>query len=104
MRDQFTQQLFINNAPFTFLFTANEADETEGAYLVSVMNNPAIQPFRMRLLKDGHYEIDHQAFIPQEIKDIHYQLNQAINNYHIMQSLLMGKEPIAVNFGNQQAD
>jgi len=95
MRDQFTQQLFVNNTPFTFLFTAHDASDAEMAYLVSVINNPAITPFRMHL-KDGHFQMEHNTFVPQEIKDIHYQLNQAINNYHIMQSLLMDKETAAV--------
>lgn len=104
MRDQFTQQLFINNAPFTFLFTANAADDTEAAYLVSVINNPAIQPFRMLLIEEGCYEIDQQSFIPQEIKDVHYQLNQAINNYRIMRSLLLDKDAMTVNMGNQRLD
>src|SRR5690348_10394966 len=101
MRDQFTQQLFINNAPFTFLFTANAAGDNNVAYLVSVINNPAIQPFCMCPIEEGCYEIDQHAFIPQEIKDIHYQLNQAINNYHIMRSLLIDKEPVTVNINQQ---
>lgn len=101
MRDQFTQQLFINNAPFTFLFTANPTDNAKVAYIVSVINNPAIQPFRMCLIEEGRYEMDQQAFIPQEIKDVHFQLNQAINNYHIMRSLLIDKDPVSINTNQQ---
>ena len=86
MSAQFTQQLLVGENLSTFLFTEKNVSETESIYIVCILNNDAIKPFKMYFITD-HYEVMGDN-VPAEIKDMRFQLNQAINNYNVMQSLL----------------
>jgi hypothetical protein len=86
MTVQFTQQLLTGEDLCTFLFTQNHIGDNESVYTVRALNNDAIKPFTMYYV-NGRYEIMNDA-IPVEVKNIKFQLSQAISNYHIMQSLL----------------
>lgn len=86
MGAQFTQQLLLGEKLCTFLFTERTVSDSESVYLVNILNSEVTKPFKMYLV-DGNYEIMNEN-VPAEIKDIKFQLNQAINNYHVMQSLL----------------
>ncbi len=86
MTIQFTQQLLAGEDLCTFLFTENHIGDDESVYTVRALNNDKIKPFTMYYVND-RYEIMNDI-IPVEIKNIKFQLSQAISNFHIMQSLL----------------
>lgn len=86
MSTQFTQQILLGENLNTFLFTERNVGESDSVYLIQVLQNEKIKPFKMYLI-DGSYEIMGDN-VPAEIKEIKFQLNQAINNHHVMQSLL----------------
>jgi uncharacterized protein YvpB len=86
MNAQFTQQLLVGENLRTFLFTEKNVTETESIYIVCVLNCDDYKPFKMYYTGD-HYEIMNEN-VHDDIRNIRFQLNQAINSYNTMQSLL----------------
>jgi len=86
MNARFTQQLLVGENLRTFLFIEKDVSETESLYTVCILNDDTTKPFKMYFI-DDHYEVMGDN-VPAEIKGMSFQLNQVINNYYVMQSLL----------------
>ena len=102
METKFTQQITVGSAPLTFLFTEVFVSDNDLYYKVAVLNRPTVPGFSMFHKGGGQFEIDPNVTLPREIMNIAYQLNQAIQNHNIMQSLLSPEKSFANIFREEE--
>ena len=102
METKFTQQITIGSAPLTFMFTEVFVDERNLYYKVSILNKPGIPSFSMFHKGGGQFDIDPNMNLPREIANCNYQLNQAIQNHNIMQSLLSPEKSFSNIFREEE--